>query len=245
MSGWDSAWLYLYLGGDSIAVSDKNFNGNGKLMILDINHSAQRKVVRRTIESGSANQMLCLNGKLFLSGSSLRVLSLGDMKESSMRTIKNSKGEDLSVAGDAKLVEDFNGNIWMLNKDCLYCIDPISENVIRELPIKTLQVGEWDGRLDISPDKRTLYFTASLDKKIGIATMSVLAEAVPEILTVDLTSRVKNLYNMAVSPEGNLFICDVEFSNLTRSNLHELTPDGSKIRTFRAGIMPQYIHFVK
>lgn len=234
-----------YLGGDSIAVSDKNFNGAGKLMILDINHAGKREIVRRTIESGSANQMLCLNGKLFLTGNTLRVFTLGDMKSGSMRIIKNSRGEDMSVAGDSKLVEDANGNIWMLNKDNLYCIDPSAEKVIRELPVQTITIGEWDGRLDISPDKKTLYFTASSGKRIGIAKMPVDAEVAPENLAVDLTDRIKVLYNMVVSPEGNILVCDVEFSNLTRSNIHEFTPDGNKIRTFRAGIMPQYIHFLK
>lgn len=236
-----------YLGGDSIAVSDKNING--KLMIMKTGDSNQSNEYLRTIETGSTMQMILSNGKLYLGGSSLRVLQLGAMNKDQMITIKNSKGEDLAISGDSKLVEDAKGNIWMLNQSYLYCINPRTDEVIRELPISGITVGEWDGRLDISPNKEQLYFTASgkdpRDNKdiVGIATMSVNATEAPKSLKIDLTERVKVIYNMAISPEGTIFICDVEYGVLTRSNIHELTTEGGKINTYRGGIMPQYIYF--
>lgn len=238
----------VYLGGDSIAVSDKTLN-SGRLMIMDTYNKDKRGGVRRTIETGATAQMILSNEKLYMGGSSLRVLSLGAMSKDKIKTIKNSKGEDLVIAGDSKMVEDAGGNIWMLNKDYLYCINPRTDMVIKELPVTGIQVGEWDGRLDISPNKEQLYFTASAkdprDNKdlIGIASMSVNATEVPGSLKIDLTDRVKVIYNMAISPEGTIFICDVEYGVLTRSNIHELTPEGAKVNMYRGGIMPQYLFF--
>lgn len=237
----------VYLGGDSIAVSDKNMDG--KLMIMKTAGVNNSNNYLRTIETGTTVQMILSNNKLYLGGSSLRVMQLGAMNKNQMKTIKNSKGEDLSISGDSKLVEDVNGNIWMLNHNYLYCVNPRTDEVIKELPIAGVTVGEWDGRLDISPNKDQLYFTASAkdprDNKdiIGIVTLSVNATEVPKSLKIDLTDRVKIIYNMAISPEGTIFVCDVEYGVLTRSNIHEFTTEGGKVNTFRGGIMPQYIYF--
>lgn len=232
-----------HLGGDSMAVSEKGMSG--RLMIVDLNFKKERKPIRRLIEKvGSANQMLLANNKLFIAGSTLRVFTLGKMTTEEMRTIKDTSGKEISVTGDSKIVQDKNLNIWVLTSKRLICIDPKTEQCIKELPFSGVTIGAWDGRLDISPNKETLYFTGKADGKKGILSANINDSAAPTSLTVSL-NEVRVIYNMAISNEGTIFVCDVQYGSLARGLVHEFTTTGEKLNTFEAGIFPQYIDFTK
>lgn len=231
-----------HLGGDSIAVGEKG--SEGRLMIVDINHKdASRKTMRRVIDGvGSTNQMKLVKDKLFLAGYTLRVMTLKHMNAESMRTLKDNSGEDISVVGDSKIVLDKNNKLWVLCYDKLICIDPETESVVKEYPFSDISIDMWGGRLDISPDGQKLYFTGSLNKKGGILKMNITDNEAPKELLFE-HSIVRTLYNMSVSPEETIFICDVQYGSLARCFVHEYSLDGKVLNTFEAGIFAQYIHF--
>lgn len=238
-----------HLGGDSIAVGEKG--SHGRLMIMDINHSnGPNNIMRRVIEDiGSTNQMKVINGKLFLAGATLRVVDIRNISAKTMRTIRDKsnpdsdKATEISAAGDSKIVSDKNGNLWVLTSAKLYCINPSTEEVIKSYPFNGPSITSWGGRLDIDKSGTQLYFTGEVASKGGVLTMSINdANAPTELLFAHTVVRV--LYNMAVSPEGTIFICDVLYGSLARSLVHEYTTKGEIINTFEAGIFAQYIHFM-
>lgn len=226
-----------YLGGDSMAVSDK---GSGLLVIID----TKQHVVRRQISGvGSGNQMVVVGNKLFLAGGTLRCFTLGDIRTESMRTIVDNSGNGFSVAGDSKLVVDKHGRVWVLNSSKLVCIDPVTEKVVKELPFTGVSVGAWDGRLDISPDGERLYFAASVGRVKGVLRLSVDATAAPTELLFPMMG-VRIQYNMAVSKQETILVCDVEYGSIARGKVHEYDTKGQVLRTIEAGIFPQYIYFL-
>ncbi|MEN9918171.1 MAG: hypothetical protein RL662_607 [Bacteroidota bacterium] len=230
-----------YMGGDSMAVSEKG--SKGRLMIMDLNHGKQREPIRRIIDGvGSGNQMVVMNGKLFLAGATLRVFTLGQVSKSAMRSILGSDGKAISVTGDSKLIVDKNNKIWALTSKKLVCIDPVTESVVKELPFTGITIGMFEGRLEISPDQTKLYFTGRVNSVKGILTVNITDEVAPTQLLFPLTD-VRNLYNMAVSREGTIFICDVLFGSIARGLVHEYSVLGEKINSIEAGIFPQYIYF--
>lgn len=232
-----------HLGGDSIAVSEKG--SKGRLMILDINHKNEaREKTRRVVDGvGSANQMKLTDRKLFLAGASLRVFDINSISSQTMRKVKGLEGNDLSVVGDSKIVKDKNGKLWVLTSSRLVCIDPVTETTVKEYPFTGISIDGWGGRLDISADGERLYFTGKVNKIGGVLRMSINDAAAPTELLFPHTG-VRVLYNMAVSPEETIFICDVEYGSLARCLVHEYTVAGERINTFEAGIFAQYIHFM-
>ena len=63
------------------------------------------------------------------------------------------------------------------------------------------------------------------------------------IFTHDMgDNRVK--YNMGVSKENTIFICDVLYGSLTRSRIYEYDNTGVLLQKFNAGIFTHYIYFL-
>ena len=62
-----------HLGGDSIALTDQK--SNSRLMIMDINHGSDRKMMRRSFFlGGRSSQMVMHNNKLFVNGAEIQTI---------------------------------------------------------------------------------------------------------------------------------------------------------------------------
>lgn len=224
---------------DSIAISEK---GSGRLMIVNINQMGVKDVKRnmRIIPSiGSTNQMKVVDKKLFLAGSTLRVLDINNLHTEKMRKI-----DGVSVVGDSKIVLDKNGNLWVLTSKSLVCINPKTEAIVKTCTFKGVSIDAWGGRLDISPNGEYLYLTGKVDNIGGILKMSINDTETPTKLLFPHTG-VRTLYCMSVSPEETIFIADVLFGSLARGLIHEYSKEGKLLCTSEAGIFPSYFHFTK
>lgn len=224
---------------DSIAISEK---GSGRLMIVNINQMGVKDVKRnmRIIPSiGSTNQMKVVDKKLFLAGSTLRVLDINNLHTEKMRKI-----DGVSVVGDSKIVLDKNGNLWVLTSKSLVCINPKTEAIVKTCTFKGVSIDARGGRLDISPNGEYLYLTGKVDNIGGILKMSINDTETPTKLLFPHTG-VRTLYCMSVSPEETIFIADVLFGSLARGLIHEYSKEGKLLCTSEAGIFPSYFHFTK
>lgn len=232
-----------HLGGDSIAVTDQMWrNSSSKLMIIDINHNTERKTLRRWINmEGQTFQMAIANNKLFIGGTYLTVFDLGAINEKDRRYIRTAGGETIQNGDFSKLVIDKNGNLWVLTEYWIYCIDPVSEKVIHTIDVGALGINTRIGCIDISPDKETIYFNAHT----SIYTIDINNASKPEIPIISpVVDKSRTIYNMCISKEGTIFMCDVLYGSLSRAIIHEYDPKtGNKILEFKAGIFPHFIYF--
>lgn len=235
-----------HLGGDSIAMSEKS--ELGLLTIIDTNHDKNnRNPIRRTIEIGSSDQMKVTAKKLFIGGNSLRVFDLGKINKNDMREVKGSDGASITVSGDSKIVEDKNGKLWVLSgsqkSGKLICIDPTTETVVSDVVIPNLDLGWFGARLDITPKGDSLFVNGTFNDKKAIFAFDIKTPTITTEPLFYISDDVSVVYNMAVSKENTIFICDVEYGSIARGKLHELNKKGEVLKTFEAGIFPQYIHF--
>lgn len=233
--------MYIqHLGGDSIAVTDQS--SRSKLMIMDINHNKQRVPLRRYIElNGRSFQMQLIKNKLFVGGDNLTVFDLANLTQEGMRMITNKSGQTLRLADFSKVVADQSDRIWVLTASALYCIDPVTEQTVYELDVKSLNVNSWASSLDISPDKSTLYFNSG-----GIVyAVSTNHPVVPDkpVFIYDIDKK-NTVYLMTISKENTLFINEVTYGSLSRGKISEYDiKSGELIRRFESGLFPHYIYF--
>ena len=255
-----------YLGGDSMAVSKGYAEG---LAIVDTRFGVQRDTIKHQYAIGFVAQMKMLAGKLFMTGrpyseytyggqtyvyteAPLRVATLGNLNQT-RQILWN--GHTIVPVGESKILEDPQGKLWVLTATHLLRIDPNTETVISALSVGELVVDEWwSARFDASTDKQRFYFTASLNGKSGIARVSYNATSVPQNLLFEFpaydqanpqAAGIANVYNMAVSPDETIFICDVSYVAATRGYVKEYNLNGSLRKSWLAGIYPQFIYFMR
>ncbi|MGL5317389.1 MAG: YncE family protein, partial [Bacteroidales bacterium] len=229
-----------HLGGDSIAVSDQS--SSGKLLIMDIRHGQERNPLRRYVELNNRSfQMQLINHKLFVGGDVLQVFDLGNINASGMRQIRNRVGKTIQTVDFSKIVLDSRDRIWVLGHAAVYCIDPLTEQVIYEIDTSGLGINSWVSCIDISSDRQTLYFNSGR-KVFAIHTGNPVAPSAPVFSYEGDTQ--KTIYAMAVSPENTLFFSEVLYGSLSRSVVYEFDPKtGKELRSFKAGIFSHYIYF--
>ncbi|MGL5960152.1 MAG: DUF5074 domain-containing protein [Bacteroidales bacterium] len=238
-----------HLGGDSMAVADI-VTGNGKkLLIVDLKSNT---VTREIEDIGTGGQMIVHEGKLYLGNSPLRIFDLENISKEGMRRIKD-KNIFLTAWNESKIILDKNNKIWVFHDGVLtggkrlVCIDPASETIVKQIQIKGATIGSFP-RLDISPEKDVLYLTGAFNKVNGIIAIGIDAEVFPTALHFSTANEMPSekervLYNMSVSKEGTIFICDVLYGSIASGYVHEYQADGTHIRTVSAGIFPQYLFF--
>lgn len=224
------------LGNDTIAVSGLK----GDYLSLVGLRGTDRKV-KKAEGIGSTAQMKVKNGKLFLAGSTFRVVDINNVDRAQMRTISTSDSKDISVINYSKIVEDKNGNLWVISSEQLFCIDPEAETVLKEF---TFIGATGNSRIEISPNGETLYFTGKVDDKVGVLKMSIQDKEFPSQLLFAITG-VKDLYGFGVSREETLFVADVEFGSLARGIIHEFSKTGELLHRSEVGIFPSFFHFLK
>ncbi|MGL5637187.1 MAG: DUF5074 domain-containing protein [Bacteroidales bacterium] len=233
--------MYIqHLGGDSIAVTDQS--NRSKLMIMDINHGTSRKMLRRYIDmGGSTFQMLLLNNKLFVGGSTVSVFDLGNITQEGKRTLKTKAGETFDLVQFSKILVDNKDRIWVFGTNTIYCFDPVTEKCIHEVNVSDLNINSWVSCIDISSDKKTIYFNSG--RKLYSIDVNNPESPKEPIMEYEGDSK-KTVYLMSVSKENTIFFVEVLYGSLTRGVVFEYNPhNASLIRSFKAGIFPHYIYF--
>lgn len=241
------------LGDERIAVSGLS----GDYLSL-VSLKGTSREVKKIADIGSTSQMKVKNNKLFLAGSTFRVVDINNINATTMRTIlalEDEKEESeetpeiidltISVVNGSKIIEDKNGNLWVLSADKLYCINPQTETVTKQFPFeKGVEINMWSGRIEISPSGETLYFTGKVNDEMGVMKMSIRDTKTPTQLLFS-TSEVRDLYGLGVSNEETIFIADVKFGSLARGIIHEFSNTGELLRKSEVGIFPSFFHFLK
>lgn len=221
-----------YLGGDSMAVSELG----GTLTIMDINHGIKRDTVRRVLaDLGASAQMLVSNGKLFMSGNPLKIMTIGNMTAASMRIIQNKSTD---VGSGSRILKDKSGNLWVMNGQEFVCINPATEQVVKTVVCK--EIKSWGSFFDMSDNGENIYFVGAANDKNGIYRLNINADAAQIMFQLPA---LNDIYNMAISPEETVFLCEVKVGTLERGKVHEYALDGKEINMFTAGIFSNDIYF--
>ena len=229
-----------HLGGDSIVVSDQKTNS--QLMIMDINHGTERKMVRRSFYlGGRSSQMVVHKNKLFVNGDNMSVYDIGNITSEGRRMLKKSDDVYIQNADFSKPVVDKNGMIWVLGYWQLICIDPDTEKTVHEFNIIPLNVNTRRSAIDISPDGKTIYFNC-YSRVYSVDADNPVIPADP-IFVKPKDADNRTIYNMAVSKENTIFFSEVLFGSLTRSRIYECDLEGNLIRDFKAGIFSHGFYF--
>ncbi|MGL5937749.1 MAG: hypothetical protein ACRCY5_03370 [Phocaeicola sp.] len=244
--------MYIaHLGGDSIAVTDQT-SKNSRLMIMDINHGKARDPLRRTISlEGRSFQTRLIGNKLWVGGDRLWVFDRGNLNEKGKRILTYQDGRVIQTIDFSKIVVDKNNLVWVLgcyvdpttysNRTFLLCIDPETEKTVKEIDLTALKLNSWVSCIDISPDLSTIYFNAARK----IYAFDVDANAAPTKPQIEIKRETsRTVYNMQVSKENTIFLCEVTYGSLSRGDIFEHdSQTGEELQSFKAGIFPHFIYF--
>lgn len=209
-------------------------NMNNKMILINLESNTIEKYIPT---ERSTEQLVVVGTKVFIaSGSSILVADVNNLEN--LRKIEASAG------GSSKLVVDKNNKIWVIASAGLQCIDPTSETVIKTIPLGDIRISSFAVRLETDATKSKLYFNGSKDKADYIFEVAIDATAMPETALFELKKdEVKTLYNIGISSEGFVYICDArDYSQ--RGLLHKFNTKGELLKSYTVGIIPQYILFV-
>ena len=141
------------------------------------------------------------------------------------------------------IVEDANGKLWVLcdggfeeDMPALYRIDPQQVKVEERFEFDNITMSP--GNLDISTDRRTLYFLQS-----GVQRMEVSDKTLPDQKLVE--EGQGQFYNLEVEGDGakeQILVTDAK-DYVQKGALYRFRTDGSSIDTFQTGIIPNDVHF--
>ncbi|MFI3321307.1 MAG: hypothetical protein R3Y50_02140 [Rikenellaceae bacterium] len=149
---------------------------------------------------------------------------------------------EAGMVDKCRFAVDKNGKVWGIDKDndVLYRINPTTETL--EATIALDCNVDYDGRLVINSDGDKLYFNA------------LNSSYIPEIYSMDIDSTtatmaftlsdVQTVYNMEMSPEDELYVCDaLDYSQSGYVFVYSL--DGSIIEGYSTGVSPNDILFTE
>lgn len=203
-----------------------------KLMIIN---TKTYQVVDSVELGSSSKQMAVVNKRLFIASAGLKMVPLNNLKD--VTSI-----EEIYPIGDSKLIVDKNGNLWTISAGELVCIDPVTLLVKKKIALNGVQVNTFGARLDMNKAKDKLYFNTDVPQG-GIFEVSIDAQTTPTT-PIFIYTGVEYLYNMNISPDNTIVICDaLDFTQ--RGKIFEYSLTGDLLHTFTAGVIPQYLYFVK
>lgn len=209
-------------------------NLSNKMILINLESNTIEKYIPT---ESSTEQLVVVGTKVFIaSGASILVADVNNLE--------NLRKIDASAGGSSKLVVDKNNKIWVINSAGLQCIDPTTETVIKTIPLSDIRISSFAVRLETDATKSKLYFNGSKDNADYIFEVAIDATAMPETALFELKKdEVKTLYNIGISSEGFVYICDVlDYSQ--RGLLHKFDTKGELLKSYTVGIIPQYILFV-
>ena len=229
--------LFRSIEGNIIAVTDQM--SRGSLMIVDVNASENH--IQRTVKlDGRSFQMAKAANKLFVGGDVVAVFDIKNVNQDGLRRLKDSKGNNIQTVDFSKIVTDYQGMLWMLNAGTLYRVNPQTEATILEMDIYDLKINSWVSCIDISPDKKSIYFNTGR-KIYQVDVDNPLKPSEPLINPTGESNRT--IYNMCVSPKGTFYFCEVVYGSLSRALIREFDDKGAELNAFKAGLFPHFIHF--
>lgn len=212
-----------------IALSDLNEKG------LHIINSKTNTVLKKVALPAAGSKMIVYGRKLFVNiGSGVVVLDIDNLNSS--RTI------NVESLVSAQFALDKNNNIWAIGSKTLFKINPNSETVTSIELAKEISLDSWGARLSIDEKRENLYFNAKTeDYKPQIYQMNI-EQPVPKLLFT--INNVKALYNMEISPENEIVVCDaLDYAQSGYVFTYKL--DGTINKEYKVGIIPQFILFTK
>lgn len=221
---------------------------NPFLWVID---TKEYKVLGEIPAVASSKQMIVADNKLFVTIASKKIAII------SLETLTVTAELDIPVVGDSKLVMDKDAMIWALacgfdddpnsiipkTVTSLYCINPRTCDVVKTVTFPSdYTVSRSGARLDINATKDKLYLNAIHNKTEGIYGFPIGAEQLPAEALFTYSDKVEMLYNMAISPEETIFICDaLDYSQ--RGWVYEFDLTGKVLNEYKVGIIPHYILF--
>ena len=203
------------------------------------------------VSTYSTKQMVIADNKLFATLAAKKIVVI------SLDKLEVIKELEVPVVGDSKLLLDKNGKIWALacgfdddpyeiipkTITSLNCINPNTLEIEKSIKFpKDYTVSKYGARLDINPSKNKLYLNVQHDKKEGIYSFPIDADQLPTEPLFIYSDKVQMLYNMAISPEETVFICDA-LDYRQRGWVFEYDLTGKLLGEYQVGIIPQYILF--
>ncbi len=209
-------------------------NMNNKMILINLESNTIEKYIPT---EGATEQLVVVGSKVFIaSGASILVADVNNLE--ALRKI------EASACGSSKLVVDKSNKVWVIDPKGLLCIDPISENVIKTIPLGDISITSYAVRLETDATRSKLYFNGSKNNTDYIFEVAIDATAMPTAGLFELKKEeVNTLYNIGISSEGFVYICDaLDYSQ--RGLLHKFNTKGELINSYRVGVIPQYILFV-
>lgn len=224
---------FLPISDTKAVVSQWGANGlDGSLAIVDLTTLA----VTKTIAVGKGPEKMILEkGKIYVALSG----GFGDDKRIAVFNPTSETVENyIELAGDnpTSIVADAGGNLWAICRGATDWTNPTKSTpgglhlIVNGVPASGhLELANGADNLVVSPDKKTLYFTAAGQVK----TFSPTSSSTQPALFFD-----KNIYSLGVDPAtGDVWAADAkDFSS--PGEVFVLDRDGKQVRSFLAGIIP-------
>lgn len=211
--------------------------------------------------------MISTNGKVFcITQGGLYVFDADNIKKEAARVIQEVKNEEYTKT--CRMLKDKNGMIWVLMNQkrngavvgvSLKCVDPEQEKLIKNYTLNfedanTETPGAVIGhinynRTDIDPTGTWIYFnvktrTAEANEQGKKEQQSVYRMNVDSGQFehyFDLPE-VGMMYGFAVSPEGDIYLCDCLDYTAQRGYIRHYLPDGIRI-SHKVGVYPSQVYF--
>ncbi len=242
-----------HLGGDSIVLTDQTeTNHQSSLTIMDINHGMNRDYVRRRIILDNPTFDVKLVGKkLFVVSESLLVFDLDNISKDSMRQVIDIDGNTFKIPDFSVINIDKNEMLWVLALDGIKCINPNTEKVVKEFPLKN--VTDRIDRLVIDNAGENIYTIVGN----SIFALNINDQNISEkpIFTHNQNDAGWTTYGFNISNENTIFISKVVFGYVTRSSVYEYdlegnivsrykNDDGEEENFFKAGVWTSTFYFL-
>lgn len=246
---------------------------NAQLTVINYkDYSVVKHISLSKSETGeSLNQiekMTRIGNKIFcaaLGNSAIWVWDVNNISATSFRRI--------AVRGTtktAKMIADKNGKLWVLGSygvyeyPKLFCIDPVTEEVISEFQVPVVSRTSEDyvpgaivgtigyNRMDTDRTKSKLYFllrslvskgeTASEDVKIS--TVYSFDVDTQELKPHTQLPGLGMMYGMGISPDGEVYLCDCLDYTAQRGYVRHYK-NNALVDSKMVGVYPRMIHFTE
>ncbi|MGL4347556.1 MAG: YncE family protein [Chitinophagaceae bacterium] len=216
---------------DSLAAVSDLYNA-----AIYILNTTKHEIVQSINIPRSAKQMAKVDNLLFVNmGSQIGIIDLSDLK---LNTTIEYGG-----IGSSKLIVDKNKNLWILTSSDLVCISSETKEVLKKISLSNLVVSGMAGRLESNFTQDSLFFNArdNTTRENGIYAVSINDTLAPSKSLFVYDGKVKTLYNMGISRNHTIYICDaLDYSQ--RGILYEFNQQGEQITDYLTGIIPQYLY---
>jgi len=209
--------------------------------------------------------MVVAENKLFgMTAGGLYVFDVADISKEKGRVIKAVRNEE--VTKSCQLLVDYRGYIWALLHEkqgstvtgiSFACVDPKTERVIatHTLPLQlagTPVPGDVVGfvnynRTDMDPEKRWIYFNVKTCTSEAAGWQQSVYRLNVENGTFELYRHLPGtelMYGFAVSPSGDVYLCDCLDYTAQRGYVRKYTADG-EVCSYRVGVYPGQVYFPK